>query len=239
MITKFDKILNDEQLQILLDMAMDIPKDREKDEDERKQKNTVFDADTWPGSFGVNEMDRAFIKETLWKAHHNVSEPTVTKVTCGEFNPIFNSVARYDEGDFYDWHLDLLTTGYGSRVDIAFTAFLNDPSEYEGGELEIKHDYGVSSFKESAGTIVFYPTACLHRVAPITSGSRFVSLGLISCLVSSPQDRYILSEMIDCISKLNDVSEVSPDPFIVKRIDDVNHRLHAVQMKLFREYSNR
>ena len=238
MITKIDKILNDEQLDVLLKMAKDIPKDREKIGDDRKQKNTVFDASTWPGSFGLNEMERSFIKETLWSAHDNISKPTI-KVTCGEFNPIFNSVARYDENDQYDWHLDLLTTGYGSKVDIAFTAFLNDPSEYEGGELEIKHEYGVSSFKESAGTIVFYPTTYLHRVNTITSGSRFVSIGLISCLVSSPQDRYILSEMIDCISKLNDISEVSPDPFVIKKIDDINHRLHAVQMKLFRGYSNR
>ena len=237
MITKFDKILKDEQLDVLLKMAKDMPENQEKDD--RSQRNTVFDSDTWPGSSGVNEMDRAFIKETLWTAHDNISEPTTTKVTCGEFNPIFNSVARYDENDQYDWHLDLLTTGYGSKVDIAFTAFLNDPSEYEGGELEIKHEYGVSSFKESAGTIVFYPTTYLHRVNTITSGSRFVSIGLISCLVSSPQDRYILSEMIDCISKLNDISEESPDPFVSEKVDDINHRLHAVQMKLFRGYSNR
>ena len=243
MITKIENALNRNQLEILLNMAKDIPRKRvHGDEEARRQKNTVFDNSTWPGSHHVSVIDRAFIKETIWSsdAGNNLSATTAEKVTCGELNPIFNTVARYHQDDYYDWHLDLLSTGHGTVVNIAFTIFLNDPCEYDGGEFEIKHEHGVSLFKEPAGTILFYPTGYLHRVNTITSGHRFVSLGLLDCLVSSPQDRYILTEMSDCISSLNDISQsldnTATDTTI---LDDINHRLHAIQMRLTSRYSNR
>lgn len=81
---------------------------------------------------------------------------------------------EYDVGHGYDWHQDEVTNTDGIRLDVSTTLFLNEPNEYEGGELELRFgDYGVI-IKLPAGHAVMYPTGIIHRVRPITSGVRKV-----------------------------------------------------------------
>ena len=97
----------------------------------------------------------------------------------------------YCEGGFYDWHMDIysspqlvtikksLTSSsklFGNRK-ISVSIFLNDPDEYEGGELDIetrgpRSDPRYHTFKLSKGSIVVFPSNKWHRVRPITSGVR-------------------------------------------------------------------
>ena len=81
---------------------------------------------------------------------------------------------KYNPGQDYDWHQDEITDGAGLRMDMSTTLFLNDPTDYEGGELELRFgDFGVS-IKLPAGHAVIYPTGIIHRVKPVTSGVRKV-----------------------------------------------------------------
>ena len=81
---------------------------------------------------------------------------------------------KYSAGQDYDWHQDEVTNIDGLRLDVSTTLFLNEPTDYEGGELELRFgDFGVS-IKLPAGHAVMYPTGIIHRVAPVTSGVRKV-----------------------------------------------------------------
>lgn len=71
----------------------------------------------------------------------------------------------------YDWHMD---TGPGdlSKRKVSITVQWSDPSEYEGGELELKRGNGVEQCPKGKGVVVMFPSYVLHRVTPVTKGTR-------------------------------------------------------------------
>ncbi len=107
-------------------------------------------------------------------------------------NPTYNSAAlplrvlppmfnRYDVGMTFGAHVDNSirtvpgTGGMRMRADVSTTIFLTEPDEYDGGELLVEDSYGTHSVKLPAGHMVVYPASSLHRVVPITRGSRWAS----------------------------------------------------------------
>ena len=73
-----------------------------------------------------------------------------------------------DEGH-YDWHVDM---GPGkARRKLSLVCQLSDPSEYEGGELQINTGKVLVAEKEK-GTVILFPSYLLHRVTPVTKGIR-------------------------------------------------------------------
>jgi PKHD-type hydroxylase len=77
----------------------------------------------------------------------------------------------YNENDqgYYDWHLDM---GAGkSNRKLSLVCHLSDPSEYEGGELQINNG-GIIVPENGKGTVVIFPSYLLHRVTPVTKGTR-------------------------------------------------------------------
>lgn len=83
---------------------------------------------------------------------------------------VTNNVLEYSPTGFYDWHIDL-----GSDVDamrkISLVTFLTPPEEYEGGELCFL-DQG-PPLKLAQGTTVMFPSYLVHKVQPVTRGTRF------------------------------------------------------------------
>ena len=59
-----------------------------------------------------------------------------------------------------------------SRRKISITVQLSDPSEYEGGDLQIKINAGQSDTPKGLGNVVIFPSYLLHRVTPVTKGLR-------------------------------------------------------------------
>ena len=93
------------------------------------------------------------------------------------FPPLFN---RYDgaEGHSFGEHVDnairFLPDGSGRiRTDLSATLFLSQPDEYDGGELIIEDSFGTHEVKLPAGDMILYPASSLHRVEPVTRGTRF------------------------------------------------------------------
>jgi len=83
----------------------------------------------------------------------------------------------YEEGGHYNWHWDYesLNTRYIRKISA--TILLSDPSEYEGGELEIinlgsPEPEKILSLKPNKGDAVFFASWMPHRVKPITKGVR-------------------------------------------------------------------
>lgn len=76
----------------------------------------------------------------------------------------------YGNGGHYDWHADL---GPGlSNRKLSVVLQLSDPSEYEGGDLEINPGGNIMTVPKEMGLICFFPSFLLHRVTPLTSGNR-------------------------------------------------------------------
>jgi PKHD-type hydroxylase len=79
-------------------------------------------------------------------------------------------VLEYAPDGFYDWHIDL-----GSDVDamrkISLVTFLTPPGEYAGGELSFL-DKG-PPLKLPQGTTVMFPSYLVHKVEPVTRGTRY------------------------------------------------------------------
>lgn len=118
------------------------------------------------------------------------------------FPPLFN---RYDTGMGFEAHVDnairyIPSARQRVRTDISSTLFLSDAHEYDGGELLIEDAYGEQSVKLDAGDMVVYPADSLHRVAPITRGSRWGAFFWTQSMVRDDSNRALLYRMDKSIS---------------------------------------
>lgn len=75
------------------------------------------------------------------------------------------------EGGHYDWHCDTGETVEPRKISL--TLQLSEPSAYEGGELLLQGGAGspVRAIK-SRGSLVAFPSYMMHRVTPVTAGTR-------------------------------------------------------------------
>lgn len=110
------------------------------------------------------------------------------------FPPLFN---RYDVGMKFDAHVDNAirhVTGASGRIrtDVSSTLFLTEPEDYDGGELVVQDTYGEQRVKFAAGDLVLYPATSLHRVEPITRGSRWASFFWTQSMVKDDGERALL-----------------------------------------------
>ena len=113
------------------------------------------------------------------------------------FPPLFN---RYEGGEDFGLHVDnAIRMKRGSdfriRSDLSATLFLEEPDRYDGGELVIEDQFGVQEVKLPAGHMVLYPASSLHRVAPVTKGTRLASFFWIQSMVRDDGARRILFEL--------------------------------------------
>lgn len=119
------------------------------------------------------------------------------------YPPLFN---RYDAGMDFDFHVDNSIRFAGPvryRTDVSATLFLSDPDEYEGGELIIEDTYGEHAVKLPAGDLVLYPASSLHRVAPVTRGSRWASFFWTQSMIRQDERRTLLYDMDAAIQTLS------------------------------------
>lgn len=107
-------------------------------------------------------------------------------------------VSRYETGSTYGAHVDNAVMPSGEqlyRSDLSMTLFLNDRTEYEGGELAIESGSGELQFKLKARAMVCYPTTTLHRVLPVRQGTRLVVVAWIQSLIRDPGVRELLYDL--------------------------------------------
>jgi PKHD-type hydroxylase len=79
---------------------------------------------------------------------------------------------EYPEGGFYDWHMDcdVHMTHEPPVRKISMTVLLNDPSEFEGGHLELMAPGKFAELKQ--GHAIIFASFLNHRVNPVTRGIR-------------------------------------------------------------------
>lgn len=91
----------------------------------------------------------------------------------GCYEPMQLSVYHDTDLGCYEWHTDCSEKSSMYPRKLSMSLILSDPDEYEGGELQLKpdSDYPVT-LECKKGRAIFFPSYTLHRVAPVTKGTR-------------------------------------------------------------------
>jgi PKHD-type hydroxylase len=90
----------------------------------------------------------------------------------------------YKKNQFYKWHCDsfLEPDENNENRKLSVTVLLNDPSEFEGGDLEFdaytkphekKLRLNTRKHLTGPGSLIVFPSFVYHRVAPVTKGVRY------------------------------------------------------------------
>jgi PKHD-type hydroxylase len=145
----------------------------------------------------------AVVMGALERSPHFISAVLPQRV----YPPMFN---RYDAdkamtyGDHVDNAVRMIPgTGVKLRTDVSATLFLTAPEAYDGGDLFIEDTYGAHSVKLQAGDMIVYPASSLHRVVPVTRGSRVSCFLWIQSMIRDDARRALLYDLDNSIQRLN------------------------------------
>jgi len=101
------------------------------------------------------------------------------------------------------------------RTDVSITVFLNEPDEYEGGDLTLMTATGEARHKLPAGDAILYPSGSLHQVAPVSKGSRLVAVTWAQSMIRDPAQRELLYNLGQARDEL---IEKDPDAEVTQKI---------------------
>ena len=141
------------------------------------------------------------------------------------FPPLFN---RYAGGQDFATHVDNAVriqrgSEFRVRSDLSITVFLEDPGEYEGGELLVEGQFGAQSVKLPAGDAILYPSSSLHKVTPVTRGCRVASFFWIQSMVRDDGARRLLFDLDSAVQRL--AGQLGQDDRSVVELTGVYHNL--------------
>jgi PKHD-type hydroxylase len=88
----------------------------------------------------------------------------------GFSEPFQYTVYHGNEGGHYDWHVD--QGKLQQQRKLSFSLQLSDPAQYEGGELQAFASNDISTAPRERGAVIAFPSYVLHRVTPVTKGTR-------------------------------------------------------------------
>jgi PKHD-type hydroxylase len=91
----------------------------------------------------------------------------------GCYEPMQLAYYTAEEESHYTWHADATFSDRGAPRKLSMALLLTDPSEFEGGELQVMTSGGTPEILElKKGRAWFMPSFTLHRVTPVTKGVR-------------------------------------------------------------------
>lgn len=141
------------------------------------------------------------------------------------YPPFFN---RYAGGEAFGDHIDNAVrmrrgSDFRIRSDLSATLFLSDPASYEGGGLVIEGMADAPGLKLPAGHLILYPSSTVHRVEPVTAGTRVASFMWVQSMVRDQTQRSLLFDL-DLGVQAAAMAMGQGDPAVV-RLTGVYHNL--------------
>lgn len=171
---------------------------------------TLLAASEWVDGNVTSGVQSALAKNNLQIPEHSATAQELGELILRKLgsNALFNAAAfpvrvfpplfnRYDVGMGFDTHIDNAIR-YSAlarqrlRTDLSSTLFLSDVEDYDGGELVIEDNGNERAHKLAAGSMLLYPSGSLHRVEPITRGSRWASFFWTQSMIRNPHERNLL-----------------------------------------------
>jgi PKHD-type hydroxylase len=103
------------------------------------------------------------------------------KYNISYIEPLQYSVYESDNQGFYDIHCDTIfcRNSNGFSRKISFSILLNDPSEFEGGDLLFHTSNEPFKVNLQKNDMVMFPSFVPHSVTPVTNGVRKTLVGWI------------------------------------------------------------
>jgi len=140
------------------------------------------------------------------------------------FPPLFN---RYAGGQHFGDHVDnairqVPGTPARIRTDLSSMIVLGDTESYDGGELTVADTYGSHAVKLAAGDLILYPASSVHRVTPVTRGTRLAAFFWIQSMVRDDGERALLFDLDRAIQA---AGRASDDEAPVVALTSVYHNL--------------
>lgn len=77
-----------------------------------------------------------------------------------------------NEGGHYTWHRDANPKNADLLRKLTFVLQLSDPSDYKGGDLQLMSKGVEQTVEKKRGLVVAFPASAIHRVRPVTKGTR-------------------------------------------------------------------
>jgi len=141
------------------------------------------------------------------------------------FPPLFN---RYEGGEAFGAHVDAAIrirrgSDFRIRSDLSATVFLGDPDSYDGGELVVEDTFGEQRVKLPAGHMVLYPASSVHRVEPVTRGTRTAAFFWIQSMVRDDGARRLLFELDSAVQQVA-ATRGQADPAVIS-LTGIYHNL--------------
>ncbi len=91
----------------------------------------------------------------------------------GFYEPMQLGIYSATENGHYDWHVDTAINDGGVPRKLSMSLLLSDPSEFEGGEFQVKTPTDkILTLDQAKGKAWFFPSFAMHRVTPVTKGVR-------------------------------------------------------------------
>jgi len=114
-------------------------------------------------------------QETLWLFRKLVGAASAInqqayRFDLGALESLQYTVYLAGEGSHYDWHVDHGRTPRRRKLSLVLQ--LSAPTDYEGCDLQIYASNQIDTAPKSRGTLIAFPSYTLHRVTPITAGTR-------------------------------------------------------------------
>jgi predicted 2-oxoglutarate/Fe(II)-dependent dioxygenase YbiX len=118
----------------------------------------------------LNVLEQGWAYEIIWAQALQANELLQLDIV-----PLHDTMqlARYDadEQGFFRWHSDIVPEDMTRKMSISVP--LSDSSEFDGGVFEFNENGAIKAVPQRAGCPVIFPSWVLHRVTPVTRGSRY------------------------------------------------------------------
>ncbi len=117
------------------------------------------------------ETKYRWLYERIWEAGQEINRLAFGVDLKGLEGSI--QLARYDSSNqgFYGWHTDFAAIRPLRKISVSIQ--LSRPEDYDGGDLELFFIDRPQKVERARGALIAFPSFVLHRVAPVTRGTRW------------------------------------------------------------------